>query len=108
MTVASLRPSPFGVIRAGLAIAVKAAFDAVPETTPVAGRTVGPASIAYRYFPAGIVRASQVQSTSVPSPLPVATTLPSGCVTMTDHGSESVSVAVNRTSSPGAPVAFGK
>ena len=80
----------------------------MPSTMPVAGRTLGPASIAYRYLPAGTVRASHVQSTVVPSPSPDATMFPSGCVTTTDHGSAWVSVPVKRTISPGAPVAFGK
>ena len=33
---------------------------------------------------------------------------PSGCVTVTDHGSDCVSVPVKWTGSPGAPVAAGE
>src|SRR4029453_5967989 len=93
---------------AGLASAVSIERVVDPVTTPVAGRTGGPASIAYRYFPAGIVRASQVQSMAVPSPWPCPTTFPSGSVTVTDQGSHCVSVPVKWTNSPGAPVACGK
>ena len=92
----------------GLASAVSIERVVDPVTTPVAGRTLGPASIAHRYFPAGIVRASHVQSTSVPSPCPCATMFPPGSVTVTDHGSDCVSLPVKWTSSPGAPVAPGK
>jgi hypothetical protein len=45
--VKSERPSPFGVISAGVASAVSIERDVAPATKPVAGRTVGPASIAY-------------------------------------------------------------
>src|SRR5512133_996617 len=108
MTIESSRPSPFGVIRAGLASAVSIDLELAPVTMPVAGRTVGPASIEYTYSPAGTVRASHVQSMTCPSPTPDATMLPSGWVTVTDHGSGSVRVPVKRMSSPGAPVAAGK
>ena len=44
ISVDSVRPSPLGVMSAGRASAVSAAWLEVPVTAPVAGRTEGPAS----------------------------------------------------------------
>ena len=94
---------------AGRASAVSAACVEVPRDDtgcrPDRGAGVDRVASSARPEPSC---ASQVQSTSVPLPSPVATTFPLGSETTTVHGSASVSVAVKRTKPPGAPVARGE
>src|SRR5436190_1824031 len=105
VTVArSSTPSPFGEIVPGFALEpLSASAAGAAPRKPVAGRTSSPAAIVHAYRPGAEEVASQVQSTAVPLPDPVATVIPSESVTETVQGRSSVSVALNSTGPPSRP-----